>query len=770
VRTLTLAVADASSGGAIVTSAPQTRHHPRVNPLGRLAAYATSSTSIVISVRFVITPSSGLARNQLPMRWPLTKMWHPTFPQWFPQTPWRLITGRNKNLWIILGNFSNSSPLPMSKQINHIYEFGEFRLETAEQLLLRQGEPTRLTRKEFDTLLVLVQSSGHLVEKDELMKRVWADTFVEEANLARNVWSLRKVLSDDQGEHRYIETVPKRGYRFIAPVRDLAGEDTEVLFQRRVRAHIVCEEEETSEEPQPQPKVTMPTQPLEKTRSLSETAVLTRKRLTVAVLAIAGLIVATAIGTMLIRNARSTGSTKTIESVAILPFNNLSNDPELDYLSEGITESLINRLSQVSRLKIIAHNSVYRYKGKQVDAQKVGGELGVQAVLIGKLEAKGSDLSISGELVDARDGSHLWGEHYDRRINDIQSLQRELAQDMATALRLQFSGDEKTRLTRHSTQDDGAYQLYLKGRYFWNKRTREGIQKGLDCFEQAIHLDPNYAAAYVGLADCYSVLSQSGEFSPNEVMPKAKVAAFEALRIDDSLAEAHASLAVIYELYDWNWREAETEFRRAIELNPNYATAHHWYAMYLSAHGRRDEAVAEIRKAETLDPVSLITNTNEGWILFCAREYDQAIQKLRATIEMDPNFANAHYKLGLVYEIKGMFKEAAEEYIKNEALSGTKTEAVDKLRAAYTASGWRGFCLEKLRQLNDSSARGYVLPKHFVLTQLQLGDREQTFRWLEEAYKERAEPMVYLRVDPRLDPLRSDPRFEGLLRRVNLAS
>ena len=663
----------------------------------------------------------------------------------------------------------------MSKQINQIYEFGDFRLETAEQLLLHRGQPISLTPKAFDTLLVLVQSSGHLVEKDELMKRVWADAFVEEANLARNVWALRKTLEDDNGEHRYIETVPKRGYRFIAPVREVASADTGVLIQRRVRARIVSEEEETSEEPQVRTKPTIPPGSVVETRgpmtalSLSTPRNRKRRNAALGLLAIAILIVAVAIPTVVIRNARSGSTSKTIESVAVLPFNNLSNDPELDYLSEGITENLINRLSQVSRLKIIAHNSVFRYKGKQVDPQKVGGELGVQAILIGRLEARGGELSISGELVDARDGTHIWGDHYERKLSDLQSLQGELAQDMASALRLQLSGEEKTRFGQGYTRNAEAYQLYLKGRYFWNKRTTEGMKKGLESFEQAIRLDPDYAAAYVGLADCYGVLSQVGDFSPNDVMPKAKAAALDALRIDETLAEAHASLAMIDELYDWNWKSADTEFKRAIELNPNYATAHHWYAMYLSAMGRNDEALAEIRRAEALDPVSLITDTNEGWILFCARQYDQAINKLQATIEMDPNFANAHYKLALVYEIKGMYKEAVEEHLKSKALSGDISENVEKLKAAYATSGSKGYYREELRQLKGSSTRGYVLPKYFVLTELQLGNTEETLKWLEAAYKERTEPLAYLRVDPRFDSLRSDARFEDLLRRVNLA-
>src|SRR5207237_5303799 len=258
----------------------------------------------------------------------------------------------------------------------------------------------------------------------------------------------------------------------------------------------------------------------------------------------------------------------------------------------------------------------------------------------------------------------------------------------------------------------------------------------------------------------YGVLSQSGDCSPNDVMPKAKAATLNALRIDETLAEAHASLSMIEELYDWNWKSAETEFKRAIELNPNYATAHHWYAMYLSALGRHDEALAEISRAEALDPVSLITNTNEGWILFCARQYDQAIQKLQATIEMDPNFANGHYKLALVYEIKGMYKEAVDEHLKSKTLSGDNSANVDKLRAAYATSGSKGYYREELRQLKDTSSRGYVLPKYFVMTELQLGNTEETCKLLDEAYKDRTELLAYLTLGRRFDSRRAESAFE----------
>jgi len=395
--------------------------------------------------------------------------------------------------------------------------------------------------------------------------------------------------------------------------------------------------------------------------------------------------------------------------------------------------------------------------------------LGVQEILIGRVIQRGTDLSIGAELVDTRDGRHVWGERYDRKISDVQFLQSELAQEIASQLRLPLSGEKETRFDQRNTRDVEAYQLYLKGRYFWNKRTREGIKKGIEFFEQSVRIDPNYSLPYAGLADCYNVLGQLGEFSPNEAIPKAKAAALNALRLDDTLAEAHASLALIYEGYDWNWTAAEAEFKRAIELNPNYATAHHWYAMHLSALGRHEEALAEIRQAKVLDPVSLIINANEGWIYFCSRQYDRGIEQLRDTINMDPNFGNAHYKLALLYEIKGMHAEAVAEYLKNERLGGMNQSEADELEAAYAKSGWKGFCQKELEVLEAQSKRGYVSPKYFVLTHLQLGNKEQAFRWFEDAYKDRSELLVYLKVDPRFESLRSDPRFGNLLNRVNLA-
>lgn len=672
----------------------------------------------------------------------------------------------------------------MSKQMNALYEFGDFRLETSERLLRHKGNPIPLTPKAFETLQLLVERSGCLVEKSDFMEEVWTDAVVEEANLARNIWTLRKALGDDDREHRYIETVPKRGYRFIAPVKQVPLEAVDVIVERHVRARIVTEEEEApfgySSGMEEQTSATLKSVPEPQLATLSRARVTSSANpnnffrtwttsTSAPVLVMCGLIV---LAGGLVLGTRNTqpGSAERVDSIAVMPFVHSGDNPDLEYLSDGLTENVINRLSRSSDLKVVARGSVYRYKDKAIDPQLVGRELGVQGILIGKVVQHGSDLSISAELVDARNGRHVWGERYNRKNGDLQFLQSELAQDIANRLRLPLAGEKQTRLDQHTTRNVDAYQLYLKGRYFWNKRNREGIKRAIEFFEQSIRIDPNYSLAYAGLADCYNVLGQLGELSPNEAMPKAKAAALNALRLDDSLAEAHASLALINEVYDWNWAIAEAEFKRAIELNPNYATAHHWYAMYLSAMGRHDEALAEIRRAKVLDPVSLIINANEGWIYFCARQYDRGVEQLRETINMDPNFGNAHYKLALVYEIKGMRDEAVAEYLENERLGGMNQSATEELNAAYAKSGWRGFYQKELKLLEEASKRGYVSPKYFVLTHLQLDNKEQAFRWFEDAYKERAELLVYMKVDPRFDGLRSDPRYENLLRRVNLAS
>ena len=360
-----------------------------------------------------------------------------------------------------------------------------------------------------------------------------------------------------------------------------------------------------------------------------------------------------------------------IRSLAVLPFANASADPSLEYLSEGITETIIASLSQLPKLRVMARASVFRYKVREANPQVIGRELAVRAVLLGRMAQLKNTLSISAELVDTRDGSHLWGEQYHRKLSDIFVIQEGIAQEISENLRLRLTGEEKKRMTKRYTENTEAYQLYLKGRYHWNKRTGEGLKKGIQYFQQAIEKDPGYALAHTGLADCYNLLSLYSALPPRDAMPKAKAAALQALELDDSLAEAHNSLAYAKLYYDWDWNGAEKEFRRALELNPNYAIAHHWYHEYLVAMGRFEEGHSRILRAQELDPLSLMISADVGWGFYFARRYDDALEQLRKTLELEPNFVMAHFILGLTYLQKRQFEQATAEL--QQAISSLET-------------------------------------------------------------------------------------------------
>ncbi len=461
---------------------------------------------------------------------------------------------------------------------------------------------------------------------------------------------------------------------------------------------------------------------------------------------------------------RGRRSRKAIDSLAVLPLVNASADPNTEYLSEGITESIINSLSQIPKLRVMARSTVFRYKGRETDPQEVGRDLNVRAVLTGRVLQLGDRLIIKAELVNVADGSQLWGEQYNRELSDIFALQEEIAQQISEKLRIKLTGEEKKRLTKRYTENTEAYQFYLKGRFYWNKRTSEAAKKGIEYFEQAIEKDPNYALAYAGLADSYALLGGYDVLRPKDSYPRARAAATKALEIDDTLAEAHTSIARIRMAFDWDWLAAEREFKRAIELNPNYATAHHWYGMYLVRMGRFDEALSEIKQAQKLDPLSLIINADMGAPLFFARQYDQAIEQHRKTLEMDLNFPPTHLRLGAAYEQKGMYQEAIAEYQRAIELSGDNTKTSVVLGYAYAVSGRRAEAQKELDQLKEQSNSPYDIAMIYTA----LGDKEQAFEWLEKAYEDRSGGLVFLKVDPGLDSLRSDPRFADLLRRVGL--
>jgi len=473
----------------------------------------------------------------------------------------------------------------------------------------------------------------------------------------------------------------------------------------------------------------------------------------------------------LVAYLRTRNTEVAIESIAVLPFVNQNLDPDSEYLSDGLTESIINSLTQLPNLKVIARSSVFRYKGKESDPLAVGKELGVRAVLTGRILQRGDNLMISTELLDVGDNKQLWGEQYSEKVSDLLAVQREIAKEITGNLRLKLSGQEQSRVTKHYTENPEAYQLYLKGRFYWNKRTEEGVEKGIDYFQQAVEKDPKYALAYTGIADSYSLLTMAidvGSLSPSQAIPKARAAAMKALELDDTLAEAHTSLAFIKLNYDWDWSAAETEFRRGIELNPNSANAHHWYSHYLMAMGRTNESLAESKRALELDQLSLIMNTHLGWHYFMAHQFDLAIEQLRKTIEMDPNYGLAHWYLGLAYEQSAMYAQAAAELQTAKDLLKKNVGIEAGIGRVDALSGKRAEAEKVIDELKDRSKQIYVSSYHMASIYASLGDKDRAFEWLQGAYKERSDSLVYLKVDAKMDSLRSDPRFTDLLRSVGL--
>jgi TolB-like protein/Tfp pilus assembly protein PilF len=461
--------------------------------------------------------------------------------------------------------------------------------------------------------------------------------------------------------------------------------------------------------------------------------------------------------------------TGAIDSIAVLPFVNKSNDVDSEYLSDGLTESLIYRLSQLPNLKVSPTSSVLRYKGKEVDPHKIAAELSVSAVLSGRMVQRGDNLTISVELIDARNSKLLWGEQYERKMSDLLATQRQIAREIVDNLKLKVSGEEKG-LAKHYTESNEAYQLYLRGRFYWNKRSEEAMLKSLEYFQEAIHKDPSFALAYSGLADSYILLGApdaAGGIPPAEALPKAQTAALKALELDDTLAEAHASLAHA-KYYDRELTATEQEYKRAIELNPNYPTAHSWYAVYLMSLGRFDEALVQIRRAQELDPLSLPINMTMGWVLLTARRPEESVQQLRKTLEMDSNFSLAHHRLGLAYEQQGKYEEAIAEFKQVVTLTGGKPLGLAALGRAYALAGRRTEAQKTLVELQEVSKERYVSPAAVAAIYAALGDNDRAFNWLDKAQKEHDGLLVRLKVDARYDSLRSDPRFEELLKRAGL--
>jgi len=459
---------------------------------------------------------------------------------------------------------------------------------------------------------------------------------------------------------------------------------------------------------------------------------------------------------------------KIIDSLAVLPFENASSDPEHEYLSDGITASLINSLAALPKLRVMARSTVFRYKGRETDPQAVGRELNVRAVLTGRMMQSGGSLRIGTELVDVGTGSQLWGAQYDRKPGDIFAVQDEISNEISEKLRLQLTRAEKKRLTRHHTEDAEAYRLYLKGRHHWNKWTEEGFYKAIEYFQKAVKKDPRYALAYAGLADSYVLLGWNSYLMPNEAFPKGKVAAMTALQLDANLAEAHTSFAAILWLYDWRWEEAEAEFKRSLDLSPNYATGNHWYAEYVMTIGRQAEAITRMKNGQDLDPLSLIINVAVGWAFYHARRYDEAIEQLRRTVELDPNYPVTYWILGLVLRKTGRYELAIAEGENGVKLSGGSPLMLAALAHTLGTAGNTKEAIQILNDLTTLAKQKYVAPYFFAGIHIGLGEIDRAIECLEKSYREHSHWLIYLHMDPSMDALREDRRFQDLLRRVNL--
>ena len=598
------------------------------------------------------------------------------------------------------------------------FRIGEWVVTPALNQIGSNGSSTRVEPKAMQVLVYLAEHPG-VVSKEALITSVWPDVFVSEDVLPGCISALRKAFKDNARRPTVIETIHKSGYRLLLPVTNGNGQmvSAEQAPKRNRRLQLIL-----------------------------------------AAIGLAAL--------ALVAFVRVPSRTR-YDSVAVLPFLNVTNDPRTEYLSDGIAEQVVDNLSQLNAVKVMAWTTVSRYHPPVTDVRKIGRELGVRAVLTGRMARAEDRIVLQTELVDVDNGSQLWGQHYEENVAGIAGLQQQLSRDIVENLRIRLTGDEQNKI-RHQYSASPAYELYVKGRYFWGKRTKDGLQQGIAYFQQAIDSDPNYAPAYAGLADCYSLLDDWGKRPPRDSFPKARAAAEKAIALDDSLAEAHVSLAMVRASYDWDWVGAEQEFRRAIELNPNYATAHQWYGISLASLGRFPEAERELKRAQELDPLSPIVNMGVGEVLSWEGRDDEAISQYKRVIELDPSFAGVYGNIAMSYEMKHAYVEAVEGMKKEEQLDGN-LEFAALLERAYARGGFHTVLEQELKNALSESGKKYVNPVGVAELYAQLGDVPRALQWLEKGYEAHASGMQFLAISRGFDGIRSDPGFRYWLSVLNLA-
>ena len=635
---------------------------------------------------------------------------------------------------------------------NSVLRFGTYEVSFQSGEVRKAGLRIRVQQQPLKLLEILLEHPGQVITREELRSRVWPDESFGDFDQALNIaiGKVRSALGDSAENPRFIETLPKRGYRFIA---DVTIVDADARLKRQEPA--------AGDQPATDPGDKIPDAGL----AVGPNRRVWATRWVIGVLAL----VIASLSILSVWRFRSRAPASTgIRSIAVLPLENLSGDASQNYFADGMTDELITDLAQISALRVISRTSVMVYKGARKPLPQIARELNVDAVVEGTVLRSGDQVRITAQLIEASTDKHIWSQSYEGELRDTLALQNRVAGAIADQIRINLTPREQAALKNVKVVNPDAYESYLKGRYFWNKRTADGLKVALAYFKQAIDEDPKYAQAYSGLADTYALLGdwQYAVMTPKEAFPKAKAAAIKALELDSTLGEAHNSLAFVLEGFDWDFDSAGKEFQRAIELNPGYATAHHWYAWHLSLVGRFDEAIAEMRKAENLDPLSLIINADLAELLGLAHSYDESIRQSRKTIEMDPNFALAHNQLAQAYLQKQMYDEAVAELQEAVKLSGGGPTCIANLARAYVASGKRKEAVKLLSDLKRRSNPGYSNAAEIAMIYASLGDTDQAMNWLEKGYEERFNPGVLLR--PGFDPLRSDSRFQNLVHRIGL--
>lgn len=624
-----------------------------------------------------------------------------------------------------------------------VYEFGKFLLDPQEKTLFSDGKPIRLPAKEFETLLLLVENSGRALSKEEMMTALWQDAFVEETNLAKQISRLRKIFNSS-GE-KLIETLPKHGYRFSAEVNQIFREaDERILEKRTVKRLTVRVAEERDDAP--------PLLPAAK-RNFS------------LILSIGLTLLAIILGVWFWSAANTPAK---INSMAVLPLRSLNEGENNKALGLGLTDTLIMKLGGLRQVVVRPISAVTPYADAPQDALEIGKKLKVDAVLEGTIQHFEGRVRLNVRLLRVDDGEQIWAEQFESDAAQIFDLQDRLTAQTAQALKLKLGASETEQITKRFTNNPEALGAYQKGRYFWNRRTVGDLKTAIGYFNEAIEKDPNYALAYAGLADAYSLLADYDGALPADAYPKARDAAMKALELDDELAEAHTSLAYVKMFYYHDWQGAQDGYRRAIALNPNYATARHWYSEYLTAMGRFDEAFVEVRRAKEINPLSPGISAQEVWILFYARRFDEAIERGRRIAEMNPDYAEIYDPLKRCYDQKGMYAEAIAARQKRRKLAGWDATETAALKEAAATSDTAVYWKKRLEQEIEEARNELPMPFEMAGIYAQLGEKDLAFESLDKAIEIRSYPVMFLRVTPDIDPLRADPRFADALRRVGL--